>query len=59
MSQKKQLLRTPIENDKVIPLPKERECTVLFGEDGEVKGTSIDAEKTDWGVIGWLRFRTA
>lgn len=35
---KKQLLRTPIENDKVIPLPKERECTVLFGEDGEVKG---------------------
>lgn len=38
MSQKKQLLRTPIENEKVIPLPKEGECTVLFGEDGEVKG---------------------
>ena len=37
MSQKKQLLRTPIENEKVIPLP-EGECTVLFGEDGEVKG---------------------
>lgn len=25
-------------NEKVIPLPRERECTVLLGEDGEVTG---------------------
>ena len=38
MAHEKQSLRTLIENEKVIPMPKERECTVLFGEDGEVKG---------------------
>ena len=38
MAHEKQSLRTLIENEKVIPMPKERECTVLFGEDGEGKG---------------------
>ena len=36
-------------NEKVIPLPRERECTVLLGEDGEVTGYLNKARKNRLG----------
>lgn len=45
-------------NTKVIPLPKERECLAILGEDGEVTGYLSKTRKNILGCIGWLLFRT-
>lgn len=39
-----------IRNETVIPLPKERECTAILGEDGEVTGYISKARKNTLGV---------